>query len=53
MPVVAHVKLTISIEQRNRTAFHHQNIPKTNTKKLASMNPESKKKGCGYSAAEK
>ena len=59
MPVVAHVKLTISIEQRHRTGFNHQNIPKTNTKKLASsptrttLNPESKKKGCGYSAAEK
>ena len=52
MLVVAHVEITVSIEQTHRTAFNHQNIPKTNTKKLASMNPESKKKGCGYSAAE-
>ena len=49
MLVVAHVEITVSIEQTHRTAFNHQNIPGTNKKKLASspwpttLNPESKK----------
>ena len=49
MLVVAHVEITVSIEQTHRAAFNHQNIPGT-SKKLASgpwpttSNPKSEKK---------